>query len=418
MNIDPLQHRKSAVTLLVKNDNTVLANHSIKIRQLSHEFLFGVGGFDAVWMVGNNPDGSPIDAKFKAFLEERIDRIFSIMNYATLPFYLGRYEPVEGSPDQARTQAAAEYYRMRGVTVKGHPLVWHTVCADWLMQYSNKEILDKLKRRIKRDVSQFAGFIDMWDVLNEAVIMPMFDKYDNAVTRVCKELGRVSMIREVFNEARNANPRATLLLNDFDLSISYEILIDGCLQAGTPIDVIGIQSHQHQGYWGAEKTYEILERYSQFGIPLHFTENTIISGDLMPPHIVDLNDWQVESWPSTPEGEERQAREIIEMYNILFAHPLVEAITTWDMTDGKWLKAPSGLLREDNSIKPVFTELEKMINSEWRTETSVVTNASGEALLEGFRGNYEIECDGKNATFTLSKNNEKTIVVDMEAIGK
>jgi GH35 family endo-1,4-beta-xylanase len=221
------------------------------------------------------------------------------------------------------------------------------------------------------------------------------------------------MIREVFNVAREANPRAVLLLNDFDLSTKYEILIDGCLQSGIPIDIIGIQSHQHQGYWGAEETYKILERYSQFGLPLHFTENTIISGDLMPPHIVDLNDWQVESWPSTPEGEERQAREIIEMYSILFAHPLVEAITTWDMTDGKWLKAPSGLLREDNSIKPAFTELEKKINGEWRTETSLVTGISGEAFFEGFRGDYEIECEGKKATFTLSKNNDKAIVIDM-----
>ena len=29
----------------------------------------------------------------------------------------------------------------------------------------------------------------------------------------------------------------------------------------------------------------------------------------MPPEIVDLNDYQVESWPSTPEGEARQADE-------------------------------------------------------------------------------------------------------------
>ena len=37
----------------------------------------------------------------------------------------------------------------------------------------------------------------------------------------------------------------------------------------------------------------------------------------MPAHIVDLNDYQVDEWPSTPEGEERQAREISEMYSIL-----------------------------------------------------------------------------------------------------
>jgi GH35 family endo-1,4-beta-xylanase len=399
---DQLNHRKSGATLRILNGGRPAANCPVKIRQTGHEFLFGVGGFDAVEMMGDMPDAAP-QAGRKALLQERLDRLFSVMNFATLPFYLGRYEPSEGSPDEARTLKAAEYFCSRGVKVKGHPLVWHTVCADWLMQYSNKEILEKLKRRIERDMTHFKGLIDIWDVINEVVIMPVFDKYDNAVTRVCKELGRVSMVREVFKTARAANPSATLLLNDFDLSDKYVILIDGCLQAGIPIDVIGIQSHQHQGYWGAEYTREILERYSQFGLPIHFTENTIISGDIMPEHIVDLNDWQVDAWPSTPEGEERQAREIVEMYSILFAHPLVEAITAWSAVDGGWLKAPGGLLREDNSVKPVFTELEKKIKGEWCTKADLSTGASGELIIEGFRGSYELECEGKKAAFTLDK---------------
>ncbi|MDR0443998.1 MAG: endo-1,4-beta-xylanase [Treponema sp.] len=404
MSTNPFQHRKSGVKLQIMAEGKPLANQPVKITQTKHEFLFGVGGFDAVEMCGGKPNGSPIDTKRKNFLEERLDKVFSVMNYATLPFYLGNYEPVEGRPDDKRTIAAAEYFRAKGVKTKGHPLVWHTVCADWLMTYSNTQILEKLRRRIERDVTCFKGLIDSWDVINEVVIMPVFDKYDNAVTRVCKELGRVSMVREVFSAARATNPGATLLLNDFDLSDKYVILIDGCLQSGIPIDVIGIQSHQHQGYWGAEITHSILERYSQFGLPLHFTENTIISGEIMPPHIVDLNDWQVDSWPTTPEGEERQAREIVELYTNLFAHPLVEAVTTWDITDGRWLKAPSGLLREDNSIKPVFSELEKKINGEWRTEAAPVTDASGGIFFEGFRGDYEIEYNGKKAAFTLSKN--------------
>jgi len=405
MSTDILQHRKATVKLQLTEGGKALAGKCINIKQQQHEFLFGTGGFDAVQMMGQ-PDGTPTSEEQKAFLAVRLDKVFSVMNYATLPFYIGRYEPNEGQPDEARTMAAANYFRSRGVTLKGHPLVWHTVCADWLMNYSNREILEKLRRRIERDVSRFSGIIDKWDVINEVVIMPVFDKYDNAVTRVCREIGRVSMVREVFNAARAANPSAVLLLNDFDLSDKYVILIDGCLQAGIPIDVIGIQSHQHQGYWGAEKTHEILERYSQFGLPIHFTENTIISGDIMPAHIVDLNDWQVDAWPSTPEGEERQAREIEEMYAILFSHPLVEAITAWSSVDGGWLKAPAGLLRQDNSAKPAFSMLEKKIKSEWATNASIVTGALGELSFEGFRGNYEVECEGKKAQFTLSKDSD------------
>ena len=118
------------------------------------------------------------------------------------------------------------------------------------MKYDNETILRKQLDRIEREVTGFKGVIDIWDVINEVVIMPIFDKYDNAVTRICKDKGRVGLIKEVFAKARQCNPEAVLLLNDFNTSINYEILIDGCLNAGVPISAIGIQSHQHQGYWG------------------------------------------------------------------------------------------------------------------------------------------------------------------------
>ncbi len=272
------------------------------------------------------------------------------------------------------------------------------------MKYDNQTILKKQLERIQRDVSAFAGVIDMWDVINEVVIMPIFDKYDNAVTRICREKGRVRLVKEVFDAAHASNPDAVLLINDFNTSIDYEILIDGCLNAGVPISVIGIQSHQHQGYWGREKLEEVLERFSSFGLPIHFTENTLISGDLMPGHIVDLNDWQVDEWPSTPEGEERQAKEVEEMYRILFSHPLVEAITTWDFTDGAWLNAPAGFIRKDGTAKPSYDVLKKLIKDEWWTDTTVITDDEGYAVVEGFKGEYQISTDGKAVCANLTDN--------------
>ena len=132
--------------------------------------------------------------------------------------------------------------------------------------------------------------------------MPVFERYDNGITRLCRELGRIELIRRVFDIARETNPKATLLLNDFDVSPAYDILVEGCLAAGIHIDVIGIQSHMHQGYWGSQRTLGILERFERFNLPIHFTENTLVSGNLMPPEIVDLNDYQRE-WPTTPEGK-------------------------------------------------------------------------------------------------------------------
>ncbi|MCR5249525.1 MAG: endo-1,4-beta-xylanase [Lachnospiraceae bacterium] len=379
-----LSHRKVTKQILLTDEKgEKLANRVVHVQQTAHDFLFGCGAFHFI-PYANGAEGD---------FAELVDSWLEIFNYGTLPFYWGGYEPEEGKSSKDSLMKTAEFMKSKNVLVKGHPLCWHTACADWLMKYDNETILRKQLERIDREVSGFKGVIDMWDVINEVVIMPVFDKYDNAITRICKEKGRVRLIREVFERARANNPDAVLLLNDFNTSIDYEILIDGCLNAGVPISAIGIQSHQHQGYWGREKLEKVLERFSSFGLPIHFTENTLISGEIMPPHIEDLNDWQVEEWPSTPEGEERQAKEIAEMYGILFAHPLVQAITTWDYRDGAWLNAPSGFLRKDNSRKPSYHTLKKLVKEDWWTDVTLRTDAEGRITVDAFKGDYRISAD-------------------------
>jgi len=399
-------HRRASCNIYVTDKaGKPVSNQKLSLKQTNHEFLFGCGAFDTIPYVNDDPQAD------KEFLKDRVDKWLALYNYGTLPFYLGKYEPEEGKPEETSRMNAAKFLNSHNVKVKGHPLCWHTACADWLMEYDNKTILEKQLKRIERDVTAFKGVIDMWDVINEVVIMPIFDKYDNAITRICKDKGRVGLVKEVFAAAKEANPDGIFLINDFNTSISYEILIDGCLNAGVPITAIGIQSHQHQGYWGAEKVHQVLERYEHFGLPIHFTENTLISGEIMPAHIEDLNDFQVPTWPTTPEGEERQMKEVEEMYRILFEHPKVEAITGWDFADGAWLGAPSGVIRKDNSVKPVYTRLKEMIKGEWWTDTEICTDENGYATVEGFKGDYILASSGKQATFKLSSDRKDTKIV-------
>ena len=317
--MEKYSHRMAEVRIRVMQpDGTPAVRQRIRADQLSHSFLFGCGAFDAVAMMKTK------DEKQHELLSDRMEKWLKLFNYGTLPFYWGRYEPEEGKTAYEETMAAAKWLQENGVTVKGHPLCWHTVCAPWLLKYD-------------------------------------------------------------------------------------EILIEGLLAAGVPISAIGIQSHQHQGYWGLEKLNQVLERFSRFGRPIHFTENTLVSGELMPKHIVDLNDWQVESWPSTPEGEDRQAKEIAEMYETLFAHPLVEAITTWDFNDGCWLGAPSGVVRKDNSEKPSYAKLMSLIHGEWETHTQAETDGEGWLTLKGFKGDYQLSGESGSAKVTIGAGSELEI---------
>lgn len=363
---------------------------TVSVRQVDHDFFFGSNIFGLVRDTGDEAMASYKDA------------ITGLSNFGTLPFYWGRYEPVEGEPREDVTVRAARWARENGLTTKGHPLCWHTVCADWLLEYDNDTILAKQLDRIRREVSTYAGVIDMWDVINEVVIMPAFDKYDNAITRLANHLGPIELTLQVFAAAREANPEATLLINDFNLSPDYEHLIEQLLDRGCPIDAIGLQSHQHQGYHGVDFTLDAIERFARFGKPLHFTETTILSGDPVPPEIADLNDYRPDHWPSTTEFEERQAEQAAEYYSTIFSRPETAAIVWWDLQDGNWLGAPAGLLRRDMSKKPAYERLRRLIKDEWwLNERTLRADSGGRVRFRGTAGSYEITEAGSSRVVRL-----------------
>ena len=404
------RNRTANVTVTLSHQGLPVAHQAIMLEQKKHKFLFGSNWGESTLALVNGE----LSGREKEMAELRNERFLWLFNQATLPFYWAPFEPQRGQPQTQRILNAARWYVDHNCVIKGHPLCWHTLAPDWLLTMDNREILRAQLDRIQRDVSDFIGLIDQWDVVNEAVIMPTFDRYDNGITRLCRELGRIELIRTMFEATRAINPEATLLLNDFDVSPAYEILIEGCLAVGVQIDVIGIQMHMHQGYWGPERTQSVIKRFERFNLPIHFTENTIVSGHLMPPEIIDLNDYQVRKWPSTPDGEQRQAQEVVLHYKTLLAHPVVQAITWWDLSDGGWLNAPAGLLRQDHSRKPAFDELSKLIRGEWwLSPTRIITDASGKFVFNGFLGEYELSLDHQKYTLSVQEKGETSISISL-----
>lgn len=382
---DALAHRRGEAELtLVDRAGHPLADREVVVEQVRHAFAFGCIGFDLIDHANGAADESALAADW-----------LELFTLAVLPFYWGEFEPERGHPRTEPLQAAARWFRERGVRVKGHPLVWHTVKARWLDALPDAEIEAIVRARVRREAGDFAGLVDEWDAINEVVIMPDFDNepdgVPNAISRLARHLGRVEMVRLAVDEARAADPGVRLLLNDFDLSVDYERLIEGVLEAGVRLDGIGVQTHMHQGFRGAQ-LLELADRFGRFGLPVHFTETTIVSGDLMPADIVDLNDFQPESWPSTPEGEARQADELEQHYRMLIGHPAVASVTYWGITDrGAWLGAPVGLVRADGSRKPSFDRLRSLVRDEWwLPATTLRTDASGRVRVSGFAGDYAI----------------------------
>lgn len=396
----PAHRIHEAVVTVLDARGEPLAGAEVTVEQTRHAFGFGNIGFDFIGLA--NGEGNEAD--------ERLAELYTgVFNTATLPFYWGRFEPRRGEPDTARLQRTARWFRDRSVALKGHPLVWHTVQPDWLLGLPLDEVERLQRERIRREVHDFDGLIDTWDAINEVVIMPVFDNGDNAITPLARAKGRIAMIRMAFEEARAANPNVKLLLNDFDLSTAYECLIEGVLEAGIPIDAIGLQTHMHQGYWGEDAVLATVDRFARYGLPLHLTETSLVSGHLMPADIVDLNDYQIPEWPSTPEGEERQADELVRHYRSLVAHPSVEAITYWGLTDADaWLGAPIGLVRADGTPKPSYEALRRLIADEWwLSPTTTIADENGRVAVSGFSGDYLVRVGDAATPITIDRTTDR-----------
>jgi len=304
----------------------------------------------------------------------------------------------------------AQWCGRTGIRTKGHPLCWHEVVPRWLEAKSLAEVEKLQMGRITREVKTFTGLIDTWDVVNESVVMP---RHKNAIGKLCTRLGRVELLKRTFATARKSNPKAVLILNDFDTSPRCEQVIRDCIKAGVDFDVIGIQSHMHKGYWGAKRAWEVCDRFSRFGKPLHFTELTILSGPLKRD-----NDWHRRrtDWHTTPDGEKRQAAQVAEFYRVLYSHPAVEAITWWDFSDnGAWQGAPAGLVRKDMSPKPAYEALKKLVKGKWWTGAiKVTTDEYGRVKFRGVLGDYTVQAGKAGGAFSLTKAGKATRTARVE----
>ena len=372
------QHRQGEGTIqVVDAQGQPLPGAEIHVEQARHAFLFGSNIFQ--W--GKLPTTEMENAYREQFA--------ALWNYATLPFYWWSYESRRDQPRHDETELVARWCQQQQIHTKGHPLAWNYGEPRWLPD--NLTDVRRLQmERITNCVTRFRGMIDRWDVVNEATHFEreeLFQRRAPKLSAMWQATGRIEFTRECFQHARAADPQATLLINDYRVDPAYERVIEQLVDSqGQPLyDVIGIQSHMHGGTWSSEKIWEVCERFARFGVPLHFTETTIVSGDRPPRNA------PAERWLTTSEGEARQAEEVVRIYTLLFSHPAVEAITWWDFSDyHAWQRAPAGFLRADMTPKPAYEALMKRIRGKWWTQETLTTGQDGSARFRGFLGDYRV----------------------------
>jgi GH35 family endo-1,4-beta-xylanase len=383
------KHRKADATIrLLDSRGRPVRNRQVQVEFTRHAFLFGANIFPLY--------------DFEGAQHETYGRRFrEVLNYATLGFYWGAYEPEQGrTTGRERQMRIAQWCRQYGIATKGHPLVWHEVYPRWAPNDPDA-VKPLLKARVQSIIREFQGLIDRWDVINEATVSQTFD---NGVGKWVARDGAAAVVLETLQWAKEANPKAFLLYNDYNLSPAFEQLVETLVKRDAPLDAVGIQSHMHRGEWTLERVWEVCETYARFGKPLHFTEITVLSGQ---------HGWELpRPWQSTPDGEQRQADYVERFYTLLFSHPAVEAITWWDLCDRfAWQGAPAGWLREDLSPKPAYERVRRLIREQWWTPTqTLTTNARGIARLRGYLGTYRLTVGATTQAFELTRGRNEWVV--------
>ena len=391
------KHRKSdAVLKVVDSNGRPVSDAEVKITQKSHDFLFGCNIFVLGQMKEKN------QAYEDAFLK--------LFNFATVPFYWAGTEPeqgklrlTEGSPYFWRRpppDRAVAFGKKHGLTLKGHPLLWHAHNPDWLPKDP-----DELKRlylkRFKELAERYAKDIPIWDGVNESLVCPKSYPFFSAESR-----DYPTYVPWAFTEEQKVfRPENALMINDIATfnwpSNETNRFYQQCtklLGDGIGIEGIGFQFHFFSrkaldGYLNGERcdpgtlldTYEL---FAKFGLPLWITEITIGSaGD---------------------DGPAIQRRVVRDIYRLWFASPKMAGITWWNLGDGTAHGnegvAGGGLADHDFNPKPAYKALDQLINHEWTTKLATTSDAEGQIEFRGFHGCYEVEvaAGGKTKNFELT----------------
>lgn len=373
--IERIRKADATVVVLDRRGRPV-SNARVKIEQTRHAFLFGCAAITLC---------KHADAAREKEYRKRFGDLF---NFATVLTYWHDTDPEPGRRNLDLLDRQVAALNAMGITVKGHPLILAGAFPKWAP--ADPDAVRRLTEvRIREMVARYRGKIQVWDVVGDATTA---EGTRNGLGAWARKAGPARFTAAALGWARAANPKATLLYNDYKLDGDYTKLVRELAALSAPLDVLGLEAHMIGSEWPLEKIWSTAETFAALGKPLHFSEITVLSDDPRADH--------AKSWPTTPEGEQRQADYVEKLYTLLFSHPSVRGIAWWNFVDGDWDRNPGGLLRADLSPKPAYNRLLKLIRDRWWTRADVTSDRRGNAPFRGFLGQYRVTAEAEDRTVT------------------
>jgi GH35 family endo-1,4-beta-xylanase len=272
--------------------------------------------------------------------------------------------PSEDSFSFNQADELIAFAKQNGMSLHGHTLIWHSdyQVPEFMKNY-NGDFESMLEKHVHTIASHFAGKVDSWDVVNEALA----DVGDNTAVNgfrnslFYQKMG-ANYIDEAFKSARAADPGADLFYNDYSIengdakTENMLALVDGLLARDVPITGVGFQMHILSDWPSASVIESVLRAVADRGLKVKITELDV--------RVNNAYDSEAPVYASlTKEAAEMQKeryRQIVAAYLRAVPPELRAGITVWGVWDAdSWLNTPEQpdwpLLFDDNfQAKPAL----------------------------------------------------------------
>lgn len=223
---------------------------------------------------------------------------------------------------------------LMGQRVRGHNLCWHEALPSWFAGTATRENARRLLTdHIQTVCAHFAGKIQSWDVVNEAVD-PTGTRPDGLRVSPWLELMGPEYIELAFQTAAQADSAARLVYNDYGIELDTPeqavkrgqvlLLVRRMKARGIPIHAVGVQSHiQASGPQPGEGLRTFIREVARLGLDVYITEMDV----------------KTIAQPASPEEEDAAVAKVYADYlGMVLAEPNVPVALTWGLVNGQsWL---------------------------------------------------------------------------------
>jgi GH35 family endo-1,4-beta-xylanase len=366
---------------VVDSQGRAVSGAEVRAEMTRHAFRFGTA-INAETLIESGEED---------FYRLYIQRLF---NHATIENRL-KWRPQCDPDDVRQADEAIRWLEENNIGLHAHAMIWasfkYTAMPKDLEELLKSDDPDRARIARKRSLEHIAdigrryrGRAVEWDVVNE-------QHSENEITKAVHpdtDPSEAPLLVEWLQAAREADPQAELLVNDFGILVgdneehkaSYERMIRFLLEQGAPLDAVGFQAHYTNAWQrrSPDELYRTLERFAKLGVELQVTE---------------FDMWGDGWGKSTAEIQANQADYLRTFYTVCFSHPSVTGITMWGFWDGRqWMDA-GPLFNEDWTPKPGYCAYRDLVRGRWWTLQQGRTDEDGRFTFRGFYGDYDLSAE-------------------------